>query len=346
MADLGNATVVIVDDEVANVRVLERVLRRAGVGDVHTSTDPREAVRLVHDVTADLLLLDLHMPHLDGFGVLADLRASSVAGDYLPVLVLTADVSPRARDRALEAGAQDLVHKPFDRNEVLLRVRNLLETRRLYNAVQRHNATLQAEVDRANEAARHHQALRDEQFGRIQAVLASNRLTSVYQPIADLRTGEVRGAEALSRFPDPPLRSPDLWFGEANEAGLGAELELAAVARALTGLDALSPSCWLSVNVSPDTAARPELLMLLDQHPAERVVIELTEHAPITDYGPLQGALDRLRDRGVRIAIDDTGAGYAGLRHLVSLRPDVIKLDIGLTGGSTVTRRSARSARR
>jgi len=115
--------------------------------------------------------------------------------------------------------------------------------------------------------------------------------------------------------------------------GLGRELELAAVDVALTQLPLLSSDEFLSINISPDTALAPGLHHRLVRVDASRVVLELTEHDHVDDYGKLLPELARLRSRGVRIAADDTGAGYAGLQHLLRLEPDILKLDLDLIRG-------------
>ena len=125
------ARLLIVDDEDANVRVLRHALRLAGYDDVHGTTDPREAVSVFEGVRPDLVLLDLMMPHLDGYEVMRRLAPLSTPGTPLPVIVLTADVTQETRRRALASGATDFLTKPFDIFEVALRVRNLLQVRRL-----------------------------------------------------------------------------------------------------------------------------------------------------------------------------------------------------------------------
>jgi EAL domain-containing protein (putative c-di-GMP-specific phosphodiesterase class I) len=115
--------------------------------------------------------------------------------------------------------------------------------------------------------------------------------------------------------------------------GRGAELEVTAIGAALAQLDRLPADAFLAVNASPATASTPELDSVLARYPAERIVLELTEHTRVADYDTLLVALDHLRDRGVRIAVDDTGAGYAGFQHLLRLRPEILKLDTTLTRG-------------
>lgn len=136
----------ILDDQDANVRLLARFLQRAGFERLDTYVDPHEAIAAFAGELPDLLLLDLHMPGLDGFDVLDRLHALVHPGDYLPILVLTGDVDRSVRQRALEAGAKDFLLKPFDPDEVVVRCRNLLETRRLHLELRRRNDQLAGEV--------------------------------------------------------------------------------------------------------------------------------------------------------------------------------------------------------
>jgi two-component system sensor histidine kinase/response regulator len=123
------AHILVVDDEPTNVKLLERVLAQAGYQNVKGFTDPIAAVAYFGDNEVDLVLLDMCMPELDGFGVLDNLKSLTPPGEYLAVLVITALTDRETRLRALEAGATDFVSKPFDREEVLCRIRNMLETR-------------------------------------------------------------------------------------------------------------------------------------------------------------------------------------------------------------------------
>ena len=143
---LATAHIVIVDDHLANVRFLEELLQDAGYLQLTSTTDPRQLLPLIAAHPPDLVLLDLHMPHLDGFALLGELANMTPVGSYLPILVLTADVTPAVKRRALAEGATDFLSKPLDAVEVLLRIRNLLETRRLHLQLQRHNEELEAKV--------------------------------------------------------------------------------------------------------------------------------------------------------------------------------------------------------
>jgi putative two-component system response regulator len=138
--------ILVVDDEAPNIDVLSRLLMRAGYRHVHATTDSREGLRYLAESPPDLILLDLHMPQLDGFQFMAKVREDLADDSYLPILVLTGDHDQDTRSRALSAGATDFLTKPFDTIEVLLRIRNLLETRNLHLRLQRQNEDLEVKV--------------------------------------------------------------------------------------------------------------------------------------------------------------------------------------------------------
>lgn len=172
----------------------------------------------------------------------------------------------------------------------------------------------------------------EETRARIKSIIEQDDLPMVFQPIYDLGTNEVVGLECLARFPDSETRSPDAWFSDAAAVGLQVELELTAVRSALRALPYLPKATYLAINVSPAAVISGRLERLLEKVMRGRVVLEVTEHAIVSDYVELQQALEPLR-KHVRIAIDDAGAGYSGLRHMLDVRPDIIKLDMSLTRG-------------
>lgn len=168
---------------------------------------------------------------------------------------------------------------------------------------------------------------------RVERVLQGEAIAIVYQPILSLSRGGPAGFEALARFPEEPLRTPDHWFAEAADIGLGVELEVLAIRRALDGLTRLPQDCYLSVNASPRTVLSGRLSAVLEGHPADRIVIEITEHECIDDVSALLRSVAPLRAGGMRVAVDDAGAGYSGLQQIVQMRPDLIKLDRFLIRG-------------
>jgi len=165
---------------------------------------------------------------------------------------------------------------------------------------------------------------------RISAVIGERAFRPVFQPIIDLGTGEPVGFEALARFTDGVR--PDLVFGEARHAGLGIELEAVTLGAALAAADELPAGPWLSLNVSPALIVEPGVLAGILGGRSRPVVLEITEHMRIDDYGALRSALVALGP-DVRVAVDDAGAGVANFRHLVELRPDFVKLDMSLVRG-------------
>jgi signal transduction histidine kinase len=143
---ISRARVLLVDDEISNVRLLERILEMIGCAQVRSTNDPRQALSLYLEHKPDIVLLDLHMPHLDGFELMEQFRTVVAPDEYFPILVLTADITMETKRRALAAGAKDLVTKPIDHSEVLLRMKNLLENRFLHQALQRQNEVLEQQV--------------------------------------------------------------------------------------------------------------------------------------------------------------------------------------------------------
>lgn len=162
---------------------------------------------------------------------------------------------------------------------------------------------------------------------RLRPMMAGGGPTVVMQPIVDLTTGRRVGAEALSRFPVDWDRSPDVVFEEAHSVGLSDELELMALENAAARLDV---DGYVSMNISPRTLLTARCAEFLGRLPAERVLLEISEHDRVEDYDALAAALAAPRAAGMRLAIDDVGAGYASLRHIMMTAPDVIKLDRGI----------------
>jgi EAL domain-containing protein (putative c-di-GMP-specific phosphodiesterase class I) len=169
-----------------------------------------------------------------------------------------------------------------------------------------------------------------ETLTRIRSVLEQRAYSVVYQPIVHLVENRIVGHEALARFSAQPQRTPDKWFAEAGLVGLQQELEVALIEAALHDFDQLPADSYLSLNVSPETILVGALDTVLADQPLARLMLEVTEHASVQDYSQLAEALEPLRSKGLRLAVDDAGAGYASFRHILKLKPDVIKLDSSL----------------
>ena len=324
LAIYNGMTVLVVDDNASNCALMAALLREQGMHRVHTETDARRVPRRLVEEDPDLVLLDLHMPHVDGHTVLTQIQRFA-AGSYLPVLVLTADATAEARDRVLGQGAQDYLTKPVDAVEATLRFANLLQTRRLLGALRQSAEPAPHELGRR-------WTDRVQRRERTQAVLREHRIFPVYQPVVDVNTLQIVGHEGLSRFQDEGP-SPERRFAEAFDVGLGTELEWLAAETLLAHLDKLPADTFLAINMSPATILHAVERELCPPEACSRVVIELTEHVPIEDYSALQRALAAARGYGARLAADDLGSGYAGFRHLVTLGPDIIKLDMSLVRG-------------
>lgn len=165
---------------------------------------------------------------------------------------------------------------------------------------------------------------------RIADTIEAEAIGLVFQPIYRTADDSLAAFEVLARFEPSLGRGPDAWFADADEVGLGEELELLALRKALEAAPALSPRVKLSVNLSPAALASPRLADLLAGARLDRLVIELTEHAAVASYERLRESLGPLRSRGLGLAIDDVGAGHATLRHVLDLAPEFIKLDMSL----------------
>lgn len=165
---------------------------------------------------------------------------------------------------------------------------------------------------------------------RLEAVLEGAQLTAALQPIVRLADGAIVGYEALARFPVEYDLSTGRWFEEAARHGMSIQLELAAARVALDQLERLPADAYLAINVSPETVCSEALKSMIQAHDMRRLVLEITEHTPVEDYERLNACLSALQALGLRIAVDDTGAGFSSLRHVLRLAPDIIKLDFTL----------------
>ncbi|WP_254277130.1 EAL domain-containing protein [Halomonas sp. 3H] len=183
------------------------------------------------------------------------------------------------------------------------------------------------QLERQREHQQRQQAIEE----RIRDVLAQRRFHVVFQPMHDLAGQRIAGYEALTRFTAEPNRGPDKWFEEAATVGLREELELAAIELALASLPDIPVAAYLSLNASPATILSGRLDDMFGPYPLDRLMLEVTEHDVVDDYAGLSDSLASMRARGLRLAIDDAGAGYASFRHILRLAPDVIKLDRSLT---------------
>jgi len=187
-----------------------------------------------------------------------------------------------------------------------------------------------AEVMAFHIDAEHETSGADPRRERVARALQLGDPSIVFQPIVRLADNTVVGHEALARFSSLPVRTPDLWFADAAIVGLGAELEMAAIRRAVSDYSSAAASSLLHLNCSPQTLVQHGVPLELFEFGLDRVVLELTEHHAVGDYDEVLQALAPLRAGGMLIAVDDAGAGYSSMRHVLMLQPDLIKLDISL----------------
>ena len=164
---------------------------------------------------------------------------------------------------------------------------------------------------------------------RLEAIIEEHQFVSVFQPIVEMESRHITGYEALTRFGDD---SPNVVFARAAAIGLGVELELACLRSSLEAGAGLPETSWLSLNVSPELVTNRSSLRELIEQNGRDLIFEITERMPITDYEGMRAAIESLGP-SVQLAIDDAGAGFASLRHIIELRPSVVKLDIGLIRG-------------
>ncbi|KLE33996.1 sensor domain-containing phosphodiesterase [Aurantiacibacter luteus] len=176
---------------------------------------------------------------------------------------------------------------------------------------------------------------------RVVSMLDGHGVSTFLQPIVSLETGQPVGVECLSRFPDLTKRGPDAWFEDAELVGLGEELETTALKVALESIAHIPDGIYATINASPRTVASGAVRRLLETSSAKNLVVEVTEHSDVEDFDLLAREIAALKAHA-RIAIDDVGTGYAGLRHIVDLQPDILKMDMVLTRG--IERDPARKA--
>lgn len=165
---------------------------------------------------------------------------------------------------------------------------------------------------------------------RVLAMLDGHAVTMFQQPIHDLKTGKPVGVECLARFPDLNKRGPQAWFDDAERTGLGSELEMTAVRCALETVGQVPDGIYAAINASPATILSGRLRETLERFEPANLVIEITEHQHVDDFPALAREIAALKPFA-KIAIDDVGTGYAGLRHLIELQPDILKMDMVLT---------------
>jgi EAL domain-containing protein (putative c-di-GMP-specific phosphodiesterase class I)/ActR/RegA family two-component response regulator len=287
--------------------------------------DAEEAIDLASRERPDIALVDVKMPA--GGGPRAAREILRLSPETRIIALSAFEDRPTVLEM-LKAGAVGYLVKGTPSDDIVHSIRRVAEG----------GTSLSAEVVggivhelssqlRRDEMAQEELGARREEIARF---IDGDGLSMVFQPIMELATREIAGVEALARFSSSLPRTPDKWFAQAVELELGVRLELAAIRQALNALPRIPSEWYLSVNASHRTACSPELPGIVGPV-ANRLVVEITEHEAVEDYGTLLAALGTLRGLGARVAIDDAGAGYSSLRHTLRLEPEVVKVDISLT---------------
>ena len=283
------------------------------------------AAALAEAAQPDVALVNVYLP---GGGDTA-VRGILAASPDTRVLAHGGTADQESLLEMLRAGARGYIVRDAVPQKLVAAVRAASEGDTILNGVV-DRGVLHELMGQVHEAGRLHEA-RAGKRARIRRVIDRAEFDIVFQPIVALATREVVGYEALSRFTAEPHRGPDEWFAEAHEVGLGPELELAAIRRACERSYALPDGMFMAVNVSPVTAERPDLLALLAGCHVDHVVLEVTEHARVDDYKRFRRSIDRVRELGATLAVDDAGAGFSSMRHMLELDAELIKLDGSLT---------------
>lgn len=315
--DDSQQRILVVDDEPGVLNMFERVLSARGFA-VDTATDGREAVEQLKAHRYDAVVSDVAMPDLDGIGVLRAVRAMDLD---VPVILVTGNPSVRTAAQAVEHGALRYLTKPVEVDELVASVDNAVHLG--------HMARLKRE---ALEHLGEETMLFGDRAGlelAFEGALAG--LYMAYQPIVRLKSQRVFAYEALLRSTDARLPDPGAVVGAAERLGrlhlLGRAVR-ASVAQTMVE----SPASRIFVNLHPRDLLDEELFDAgspLSCH-AERVVLEVTERASLEDMPDAQERVARLRQLGYRVAVDDIGAGYAGLNSIAHLEPEFMKIDMAL----------------
>jgi len=318
-------SVLIADDEPALRGALAELLgQEEQVRIVGTAGDADEAIELAFASTPDIALVDVKMPA--GGGPRAAREIIRVSPTTRVIALSAFEDRPTVLEM-LRAGAVGYLVKGTAAEEIVDSISKVMQggTSLSTEVVGGIVAELTSQL-RQQEIAEEELEQRRSQIHRF---LSGDGLTMAFQPILELRTGSMVGIEALARFRSLSLRAPNEWFAEAVQLELGVQLELATIREAMRALSKLPDDVYLSLNASPRAAMSPDLPKALGEL-AKRIVVEITEHEAIADYADLMKALATLRAAGVRIAIDDAGAGFASLRHTLQIAPDIVKVDISL----------------
>lgn len=326
---MSRVRVLIADDEpMVRDALAQLILEEDSLELVGAAGDADQAIELASVAHPDVALLDVRMPQGGGARAAREIRATE---PQTRVLALSAHDDRATVLEMLRAGAMGYLVKGARGAEILESIRRCaLGEGSISTAI---SADIVRELARQLEPPGRDPVPIEDLHDQIHLAVRGCGVMMVFQPIVELSTGRIAGLEALARFALEPKRSTAAWFEEASGAGLLGDLELMAARKAVANIHRLPPGVFMSVNVSPSTATSPGFIDAICSSLCDRLVLEVTEHARVDDYETLNEGLRTIREAGVRLAIDDAGAGFASLQHVVRLAPDFIKLDLALTRG-------------
>jgi EAL domain-containing protein (putative c-di-GMP-specific phosphodiesterase class I) len=314
-----NVRVLLVDDEPAIARSLTRFLAQAG-HHVTSAGEGDEAVKILEKESFDVIVSDIRMPKMDGLTLLRAIRAKDLD---VPVVFMTGSPALETVIDAMENGAFRYLMKPVDGRELVALVERAAQLHRLALVRREAAATLDSKLigDRAGLESRFASGL--------------EKMWVAMQPVLSWRTRTVYAYEALLRTEEPALRNPVDFVDSAERLGRTAELGRAVRARVAQMMKEVDPTVNVFVNLHPSDLIDPELSSIDGALTpfASRVVLEVTERAALHEVHGLAPCVVRLRELGFRIALDDLGAGYAGLSSFAQLEPEIVKVDMSLVRG-------------
>ncbi len=322
-------TVVVAEDDPGMRSALVDLFALGGAPTlVGTASTTSEAIAMITRLRPSVAVVDVRMPGGGAPYVARQARERDLA---TKILGLSVHEDPDAVLDMLRAGAAGYLLKSATSDQIFRAIRRVAAGERVLSPVltgpilDELGASLQREEEVLLKGVQRREA--------VTAVLSERHLEMLFQPIYALEGQVVVGAEALARIRHEPVQGPAAWFAQAAEVGLLADLELMALQEALRAFGTPRAGAFLTINLSPSTIPVALDLEPLRDGPVDGIVIEITEHERIADYQALKDDLAGFRARGGRLAVDDAGAGYASLRHILELNPDFIKLDLSLTAG-------------
>ncbi len=293
---------------------------------VGTAHDADSAIAGIIGAAPDLVLLDVRMPGGGGERVAQSICETRPA---VRIVAISSHDDEHTIETMIAAGAHGYVTKDSKPEKILDTLKRVASGETIFTPITSENVV--RKYAQSSQRLKEERQMRRTREERVRKVCEPGYMTSVFQPIVDIRNGEIVMYEALTRF-DPMFgMNPQQWFEEAEELGMSALLEATALANTATAMTmADANDITVSLNVSPGTLLDPEMANCFLAFTPDHMVVEITEHARINDYGLVKAVAEKLHDRGTRLAIDDAGAGFASLRHILDLNPDLIKLDISL----------------